>query len=95
MIDTIKKLGKVPIVTADVPCFAADDIFCNYISEAARMAEEGLASTGYDDLSLAALSCGDYRDLEPLLAELMARYGRERSWASCPTRRWSPTTSGA
>ncbi len=34
---TLRRLGKVPIETADVECFAADDIFCNYISEAARI----------------------------------------------------------
>ena len=49
MIATLKKLGKVPIVTADVPCFAADDIFCNYISEAARIVEEGLATPAQVD----------------------------------------------
>ncbi len=49
MMDTMRKLGKVPIVTADVECFAADDIFCNYISEAARMVEEGLATPAQVD----------------------------------------------
>lgn len=49
MIATIEKLGKVPVVTADVECFAADDIFCNYISEAARIVEEGLASPAQVD----------------------------------------------
>jgi enoyl-CoA hydratase/3-hydroxyacyl-CoA dehydrogenase len=49
MIATIEKLGKVPVVTADVACFAADDIFCNYISEAARIAEEGLATPAQVD----------------------------------------------
>ncbi len=44
MIDLMMTLGKVPVITADAPCFAADDIFCNYISEAARIVEEGLAS---------------------------------------------------
>lgn len=44
MIATIEKLGRVPIVTADVECFAADDVFCNYISEAARIVEEGVAT---------------------------------------------------
>jgi hypothetical protein len=39
MMATMKRLGKVPILTADVECFAADDIFCNYISEAARIVE--------------------------------------------------------
>lgn len=44
MLATLEKLGKVPIVTTDVPCFAADDIFANYCSEAARIAEEGVAT---------------------------------------------------
>lgn len=49
MIATLKKLGKVPIVTADAPCFAADDIFCNYVSEAARVVQEGLATPAQVD----------------------------------------------
>ena len=34
MLATLRRLGKVPIATADVPCFAADDIFCTYCAEA-------------------------------------------------------------
>ena len=49
MIATMKRLGKVPIVTADVACFAADDIFCNYVSEAARVVAEGLATPAQVD----------------------------------------------
>ncbi len=49
MIATLKKLGKVPLITADVECFAADDIFCNYISEAARIVEEGVATPAQVD----------------------------------------------
>ncbi len=49
MIAAMKKLGKVPIITADVECFAADDVFCNYISEAARIVEEGLATPAQVD----------------------------------------------
>ncbi len=49
MTDTIEKLGRVPIVTADVECFAADDVFCNYIAEAARIVEEGLATPAQVD----------------------------------------------
>ncbi len=49
MIATMKHLGKVPILTADVECFAADDIFCNYISEAARIVEAGLATPAQVD----------------------------------------------
>jgi enoyl-CoA hydratase/3-hydroxyacyl-CoA dehydrogenase len=49
MLEVLMTLGKVPVVTADVPCFAADDIFCNYISEAARIVEEGIASPAQVD----------------------------------------------
>jgi enoyl-CoA hydratase/3-hydroxyacyl-CoA dehydrogenase len=49
MLATLKRLGKVPIVTADVPCFAADDIFCNYCAEAARIVSEGLATPAQVD----------------------------------------------
>jgi enoyl-CoA hydratase/3-hydroxyacyl-CoA dehydrogenase len=49
MLATLRTLGKVPIETADVPCFAADDVFCNYIAEAARMVEEGLATPAQID----------------------------------------------
>jgi len=49
MLATLKLLGKVPIVTADVVCFAADDIFCNYCAEAARILTEGLATPAQVD----------------------------------------------
>jgi enoyl-CoA hydratase / 3-hydroxyacyl-CoA dehydrogenase len=49
MIRTLEQLGKVPIVTADVPCFAADDVFCNYICEAVRIVEEGIATPAQVD----------------------------------------------
>jgi enoyl-CoA hydratase/3-hydroxyacyl-CoA dehydrogenase len=49
MIATMEKLGKVPVITADVECFAADDVFCNYISEAARIAAEGVATPAQID----------------------------------------------
>lgn len=49
MVATIEKLGRVPIITADVECFAADDVFCNYISEAARIVEEGIATPAQVD----------------------------------------------
>jgi enoyl-CoA hydratase / 3-hydroxyacyl-CoA dehydrogenase len=49
MIETIKKLGKVPIITTDVAGFAADDVFCNYINEAARIVEEGIATPAQVD----------------------------------------------
>ncbi len=49
MLSTLRRLGKVPVETADVECFAADDIFCNYICEAARIVEEGLATPAQVD----------------------------------------------
>jgi enoyl-CoA hydratase/3-hydroxyacyl-CoA dehydrogenase len=49
MMDTLKTLGKVPILTADVVCFAADDIFCNYCAEAARIFAEGTATPAQVD----------------------------------------------
>jgi len=49
MVDTITYLGKVPVVTADVACFAADDIFCNYITEAARIVADGVANPAQVD----------------------------------------------
>ncbi len=49
MLAVLRELGKVPIVTADVACFAADDIFVNYCAEAARMFAEGLATPAQID----------------------------------------------
>jgi enoyl-CoA hydratase/3-hydroxyacyl-CoA dehydrogenase len=49
MLDVLQKLGKVPISTADVPAFAADDVFSNYICEAVRIVEEGIATPAQVD----------------------------------------------
>lgn len=49
MLAVLKTLGKVPVMTADVACFAADDIFCNYCSEAARIVAEGIATPAQVD----------------------------------------------
>jgi enoyl-CoA hydratase/3-hydroxyacyl-CoA dehydrogenase len=49
MVALLKQLGKVPIVTKDVACFAADDVFVNYCAEAARIVEEGLATPAQVD----------------------------------------------
>jgi enoyl-CoA hydratase/3-hydroxyacyl-CoA dehydrogenase len=49
MLATLRKLGKVPIITSDVPCFAADDVFCNYCAEAARIYDEGVATPAQVD----------------------------------------------
>ncbi len=49
MMATMVRLGKVPLITSDVECFAADDIFCNYISEAARIVQDGVATPAQVD----------------------------------------------
>ncbi len=49
MIATLEKLGKVPIEVGDVACFAADDVFCNYCAEAARIFVEGVATPAQVD----------------------------------------------
>ena len=49
MIDALLMLGKIPVATADVPCFAADDIFVNYCAEAARIFAEGTATPAQVD----------------------------------------------
>ncbi len=49
MLDVLQKLGKVPVATADVPAFAADDVFSNYIVEAVRIVEEGIATPAQVD----------------------------------------------
>jgi enoyl-CoA hydratase/3-hydroxyacyl-CoA dehydrogenase len=49
MVALLRTLGKVPIVTKDVACFAADDIFVNYCAEATRIVEEGLATPAQVD----------------------------------------------
>ncbi len=49
MLAVLRALGKVPIVTADVACFAADDIFVTYCAEAARLFVEGVATPAQID----------------------------------------------
>ncbi|MFH1368609.1 MAG: TIGR03960 family B12-binding radical SAM protein [Elusimicrobiota bacterium] len=49
--------------------------------------EEGLASTGYEEVSLSSLSCTDYRELEQLLAEVIKRYASKRVSVSLPSLR--------
>ena len=58
------------------------------------MADAGLAATGYDELSLAALSCGDHRRIETLIAELMRRYEKRRVSISLPSLRPGTITDG-
>jgi radical SAM-linked protein len=48
---------------------------------------ESLRCTGYEELSLASLSSGDYSGIQRLVPELMARYQKERVSISLPSLR--------
>jgi len=52
-----------------------------------RHAEKVLKNTGYEDLSLLSLSCGDYRCLQPLLRALMDKFEEDRVAVSLPSLR--------
>ncbi|MBM4314830.1 MAG: TIGR03960 family B12-binding radical SAM protein, partial [Deltaproteobacteria bacterium] len=52
-----------------------------------EMAEAMLRSTGHDEISLLALSSGDYTFIEPLLAALMDRYYARRIALALPSLR--------
>ncbi len=52
-----------------------------------RMADEMLARTGYDELSLLSLSAGDYSRIDSLLATLMERYYDRRVALALPSLR--------
>ena len=48
---------------------------------------ESLRCTGYEELSLASLSSGDYSDIQPLITELMEKYRDSRVSVSLPSLR--------
>jgi radical SAM family uncharacterized protein/radical SAM-linked protein len=50
-------------------------------------AAAGLASSGFEEIAFASLSCTDYRDLEKLLAEVNRRYAAQRVSISLPSLR--------
>lgn len=52
-----------------------------------EMAEKSLTVTGHDEISLLALSSGDYSCLEPLLKDLMIRYHADRVALALPSLR--------
>ncbi len=52
-----------------------------------RGASEGLAHTGYEELSFLSLSTGDYCQVQPLLAALMGRFSDEKVAVSLPSMR--------
>jgi radical SAM family uncharacterized protein/radical SAM-linked protein len=51
------------------------------------MADNMVASTGYDEISLLSLSSGDYSLIEPLLSSLMNRYYEKRIALALPSMR--------
>lgn len=53
----------------------------------ARMADETLAATGHDEISLLALSSGDYSLIEPLIGRLMQKHHSERVALALPSLR--------
>ncbi|MFQ5893574.1 MAG: radical SAM protein, partial [Nitrospinota bacterium] len=57
------------------------------ISTLVRQAAEGLAASGYDELSLANLSIGDYSDLHGLVFAIMDRFAGEHVSVSLPSLR--------
>lgn len=52
-----------------------------------RIAEESLATTGWEEISLLSLSTGDYLNLEPLMVALMNRYSCKQVAISMPSLR--------
>jgi len=54
-----------------------------------RIAEQGLANTGYRDISLLSLSSGDYSRIVPLVKTLTDRFARQRVSVSLPSLRIS------
>ncbi len=52
-----------------------------------RLAEEGLRSTGYDEISLLGFNSPDHSQIEEIVSELVARYAPERVSISLPSLR--------
>jgi radical SAM family uncharacterized protein/radical SAM-linked protein len=58
-----------------------------------RLAETGLAASGYEEVGLLSLSSGDYGCLNPLLDDFLARWQGERIAMSLPSLRTETMTS--
>jgi radical SAM-linked protein len=59
-----------------------------------HLLDESLRCTGYDELSLASLSSGDYSGIQRLVPELMEKYKDERVSISLPSLRVGTLTPG-
>jgi radical SAM-linked protein len=55
--------------------------------------QESISCTGYDELSLAALSAGDYSSIQPLMQDLVTQYRQQRISISLPSLRVGTLTS--
>ena len=62
--------------------------------EILSLAEQALANTGYDEISLLSLSTGDYSAIQVLVERLMSRWGAERIAISLPSLRVGSLTEG-
>ncbi|HYA85624.1 MAG TPA: TIGR03960 family B12-binding radical SAM protein [Nitrospirota bacterium] len=58
-----------------------------------NLLRKSLHSTGYDELSLASLSAGDYSDIEPLMQDLVRNYQGDRISISLPSLRIGTLTT--
>lgn len=61
--------------------------------EVLAIIDTALKKTGYDDVSLASLSSGDYSNIEPLVTMLMDRTARENISVSLPSLRSGTLTA--
>ena len=52
-----------------------------------RQADEAVAATGYDEISLLAFTSADYRHIDDLVGELVARFGRRGVGVALPSLR--------
>lgn len=59
-----------------------------------NIVEQSLACTGYEEVSLASLSSGDYSAIEPLIRDLIHRYRGSRVSVSLPSLRVGTLTPG-
>jgi radical SAM family uncharacterized protein/radical SAM-linked protein len=58
-----------------------------------HLLRESLRCTGYDELSLASLSAGDYSDIQPLMQDLVSAYQGDRISISLPSLRVGTLTT--
>lgn len=65
------------------------------VEDVLTLTETALKNTGYEDLSLLSLSTGDYSGLNPLIEQLVCRYGGRNISVSVPSFRAGTLDSAA